>query len=168
MIKTILSFRLAFILVILSALLAAAQTVSESARQIPLAYDVDVVVIGGTTRGVAAAKAAAEKGATVFLAAPRPYLGVDMCGNYRLWLNEGEIPKSALAKAVFLTKNQTVKLRKSLAFTYKANVPTNKAHKDSSKKPLLSDEKASSPDKESVQYDTNVSIITDLKKKQKV
>ena len=35
-----------------------AQSVSESPRQLPLAYDVDVVVIGGTTRAVAAAEAA--------------------------------------------------------------------------------------------------------------
>ena len=78
-----------------------AQSVTESAREIPLAYDVDVVVVGGTTRGVAAAKAAAENGASVFLAAPRPYLGEDMCEPYRFWLNEGEVPKSNLAKAVF-------------------------------------------------------------------
>jgi len=31
------------------------QTIRESAREIPLAYDVDVVVVGGSTRGVAAA-----------------------------------------------------------------------------------------------------------------
>ena len=36
------------------------QSVTESAREIPLVYDVDVVVVGGTSRGVAAAKAAAD------------------------------------------------------------------------------------------------------------
>ena len=38
----------------------AASAVNESARKIPLAYDVDVVVVGGSTGGVAAAVAAAE------------------------------------------------------------------------------------------------------------
>ncbi|MFT5498112.1 MAG: heterodisulfide reductase subunit A-like polyferredoxin, partial [Kiritimatiellia bacterium] len=77
---------------------AAVQTVTESARDLPLAYDVDVVVIGGTTRGVAAAQAAAEAGASVFLAAPRPYLGEDMCGTFRLWLNPDETPQSPLGR----------------------------------------------------------------------
>ena len=49
--------------------------VLESARDIPVAYDVDVVVVGGSTGAVAAAAAAAKSGAKVFLAAPRHYLG---------------------------------------------------------------------------------------------
>lgn len=78
------------------------QSIVESAREIPLVYDVDVIVIGGTTRGVAAAIAAADAGATVFLAAERPYLGEDICATYRMWLEKDEIPKSDLAKALFL------------------------------------------------------------------
>ena len=49
--------------------------VLESGRDIPVVYEVDVVVIGGSTGAVAAAVQAAQSGATVFLAAPRPYLG---------------------------------------------------------------------------------------------
>ena len=55
-------------------------TVPESARKIPVAYDVDVVVVGGGVSAVAAATAAAKDGAKVFLAAPRPYLGQDLAG----------------------------------------------------------------------------------------
>ncbi|MGD0896196.1 MAG: FAD-dependent oxidoreductase [Thermoguttaceae bacterium] len=73
----------------------------ESARELPLAYDVDVVVVGGTSGGVAAACAAASRGATVFLAAPRPYVGEDLAGTMRLWLDEGETPDSPLAKRLF-------------------------------------------------------------------
>ena len=43
----------------------------ESKRKIPLVHEVDVVVVGGAT----AAVAAKEQGATVFLAAPRPFWG---------------------------------------------------------------------------------------------
>ena len=46
--------------------------VNESAREIPVAYSVDVVVVGGSTGAVAAACEAARSGAKVFLAAPRP------------------------------------------------------------------------------------------------
>lgn len=87
-------------------LFAAPKThVIESARKIPLAYDVDVIVIGGSTRGVSAAVAAAKEGARVFLAAERPYLGEDVCGTYRLWLEKEEKPSSELAKAMYLTPN---------------------------------------------------------------
>lgn len=44
--------------------------VNESARAIPVAYEVDVLVVGGGTGAVQAAVAAAEAGANVFLAAP--------------------------------------------------------------------------------------------------
>ncbi len=75
--------------------------VAESARNIPIAYTVDVVVVGGSTGAVASAVAAAEKGAKAFLAAPRPYLGEDVCAPMRLWLEEGEEPSSPLARDLF-------------------------------------------------------------------
>jgi len=77
------------------------RAVNESARDIPVSYDVDVVVVGGTSGGVAAAVEAAKKGATVFLAAQRPYLGQDLCGTYRLWLEQEEEPTSLLARKLF-------------------------------------------------------------------
>ena len=77
--------------------------VRESARQIPVVYDVDVVVVGGSTGGVAAAAEAARQGARVFLAAPKPYLGEDVCATQRFWLGENEHPTAALAKQLFGT-----------------------------------------------------------------
>ena len=53
---------------------------------IPVAYSVDVVVVGGSTGAVSAAEAASRSGAKVFLAAPRPYLGDDLTATLRLWL----------------------------------------------------------------------------------
>ena len=75
--------------------------VTESARRIPVAYEVDVVVAGGSSGAVAAAVAAAEGGARVFLAAPHPYLGEDICATNRLWMQEPEKPAHPLAKALF-------------------------------------------------------------------
>ena len=57
----------------------------QSEREIPIAYEVDVVVIGGSVAGVAAAVAAAQQGAKVFLVAQETYLGEDICGNFRYW-----------------------------------------------------------------------------------
>ncbi len=86
-------------------------SVRESAREIPLAYQVDVVVVGGTTGAVAAATAAAKAGAKVFLAAPRPFLGEDMTATYRLWLESDEKPESALAKEIFSAGSPTTPMK---------------------------------------------------------
>lgn len=70
----------------------------QSEREIPVAYKVDVVVVGGSTAGVAAAVAAARKGASVFLAAQEPYLGEDLCGTYRFFNGS---TKSELGQKIF-------------------------------------------------------------------
>ena len=75
--------------------------VNESARDIPVAYEVDVVVVGGGAGAVAAAIEAADAGASVFLAAPYPYLGEDMTATLRLWLEAGETSEHPLAQALF-------------------------------------------------------------------
>jgi hypothetical protein len=79
----------------------ATRPLRESGRKIPVIHEVDVVVVGGTTGAVAAAVAAAEKGARVVLVAPKPYLGEDMCATMRLWLEQDEQPATPLAKKVF-------------------------------------------------------------------
>ena len=135
--------------------------VAESARQIPVLYDVDVVVVGGTSAGVAAAAAAAD-GATVFLAAPRPYLGEDICGTYRLWLEPGEEPACPLAKAMFAEPPTAGQLRQSMPFTYQANADSAPPHKDSQPPAALCDGKYRSAASQSVQYNGDVNIVADL------
>lgn len=63
--------------------------------------DVDLVVVGGSSAAVAAALAASKCGLSVFLAAPRPYLGEDICAHERFWLEPDDAPACALAKALF-------------------------------------------------------------------
>ncbi len=73
----------------------------QSARRIPIAYDVDVVIIGGTSAAVAAAVSARIQGASVFLAAPEPYLGEDICGTYRLWARPEVAGRTELGRKLF-------------------------------------------------------------------
>jgi hypothetical protein len=73
----------------------------QSERNIPVAYHVDVVIIGGSMAAVAAAVEASHAGAKVFLAAMEPYLGEDVCGTYRLWTKDQSITNTALAKKIF-------------------------------------------------------------------
>ncbi len=85
--------------------------VTESERSIPVVDRADVVVVGGSTGAVAAAVAAAEEGAEVFLAAQRPHLGGDMCDTLRLWLEPGEEPTTPLAREVYGDSRATTPLR---------------------------------------------------------
>ncbi|MCY1721841.1 FAD-dependent oxidoreductase [Prolixibacteraceae bacterium Z1-6] len=73
----------------------------QSARQIPVAYDVDVVVIGGSTAGVAAAVEAARAGAKVFLLAQEPYLGEDVSGTFRLWTKDPSVLETELGTKIW-------------------------------------------------------------------
>ncbi|HAK96936.1 MAG TPA: hypothetical protein DCM87_18590 [Planctomycetes bacterium] len=75
--------------------------INESAREIPIVYDVDVVVAGGSTGAVAAAAEAARGGARVFLAAPRTYLGEDVCGTLRWRPAPEETPAGPRLRALF-------------------------------------------------------------------
>jgi len=74
--------------------------VTESARAIPIVHDIDVVVVGGSTGAVAAATEAARGGAKVFLAAPKAYLGEDVCATMRPWPEPGEPGPSPKAAAL--------------------------------------------------------------------
>lgn len=142
--------------------------VMESGRNVPVAYDVDVVVVGGTSGGVTAAAAAARNGARVFLAAPRPYLGEDICGTYRLWLEPGEQPLSDVAKALFAEPQAARQIQNEIPFSYDVDVASANLHKDSSPPSLLNDGKWHSAASQSVQYDGNATITADLSSEQRI
>ena len=138
--------------------------VLESARAIPVAYDVVVVVVGGSTGAVAAAVQAARDGAKVFLAAPRPYLGDDMTATLRLWLEPDEMPTSPLGKEIFLgsAASGAWPHPRAMKYTYGADQPSYERHLDTVPPSLLCDGAWGSAIKQSVQYNGDVTIIADL------
>jgi len=147
----------------------AAQAVNQPARKLPVAYQVDVAVIGGSTGGVAAAVAAAEAGAKVFLAAERPYLGDDITATLQLWLEAGETPDTPLAAAIY--KDPLAGYGpdpRRIALTYTADRKTAKQHADTNPPSVLTDGQSDSSSKHSVQYDGDVQIVADLGKSQAV
>ena len=83
-----------------------ADVVVEMAKELPLAYDVDVVVAGGSLAGVEAACAAADAGASVLVVESRPYLGYDICANQKLWLDPDEMPETRITRWLFKDKRQ--------------------------------------------------------------
>jgi ribulose 1,5-bisphosphate synthetase/thiazole synthase len=141
---------------------AAERAIDQSARDIPIAYEVDVVVVGGSSAAVAAAVAAAEQGAKVFLAAPRPYLGEDLCATYRLWLKADEQPDDPLAAELFTLPPSLAGIR----YTYQADQPSAGKHPDTQPPVMLADGRWGSAFTQSVQYDDDVTISIDLGKKQ--
>lgn len=146
----------------LSTRLASDDVVAESARDIPVLHNVDVVVVGGGSGAVSAAVAAAENGARVFLAAPRPYLGEDICGTYRLWLEPDEEPMSPLAAALFAEPDTAAQLLNTIPFTYEADVESAAPHKDTPSSTGLRDGNWRSATSESVQYNGDVNLTIDL------
>jgi flavin-dependent dehydrogenase len=136
----------------------AESVVNESARSLPLVYEADVAVVGGSTGAVAAAVSAAESGARVFLAAPRPYLGEDMCAPFLLWLEPGETPESDLEKNLFRDAGRA----RGLLFTYEADLPSVDKHVDTDPPAMLTDGRWGTAFTQSVQYNGDVSIIADL------
>lgn len=85
--------------------------VFQSEREIPIVKTVDVVIIGGTVPAVAAAVSAAKNGASVFLVAPRLYLGEDLCATLRLEIDKNRILKTQLEKQIFENKLKTTPLK---------------------------------------------------------
>lgn len=147
--------------------LFAQETILETAREIPVSYDVDVVVVGGTSGAITAAVAAANNGASVFLAAPRPYLGEDVAGTLRLWLEDGDEPVSDLEKALFERKAPVTGFPDRLDFSYEADKTAGRTHPDP-KNALLKDGKWQLSAHESVQFDEDVTLVADLGKMAKV
>lgn len=87
------------------ALAAEPAMLQETARQIPVAAQVDVVVVGGSSAACAAAAGAAQSGAKVFLISPRPYLGDDLAGRLRLWLEAKGVAKGTPAECIWGESN---------------------------------------------------------------
>lgn len=143
----------------LAAGLLAAPSVLETGRQLPVAYDVDVVVVGGNSAGVAAAAAAADAGSSVFLAAEQTYLGDDIAGTLRLALEPGEDPAANPLAAKIWSEGGD---RTGLPFTYKASVPSVAGHKDSEPPAMLSDGAYESITTRSVEYSGPFTLSVDL------
>ena len=138
-----------------------ARSVMESQRQLPIAYSVDVVVVGGSTHAVAAAAAAARKGAKVFLAAPRPYLGEDLCATLRLSPSPGAAPATELARRIFAPSLDGFPIE-GLPFSYETDRPASAKHSDTQPRSVLTDGHRAHASAHSVQYDGTVTITADL------
>ena len=149
-------------LLTLSSAAFAQEAVQQTARDVPVAATVDVVVVGGNSGAVAAAVAAAKSGAKVFLTSSRPYLGEDLAGTLRLALEPGETPEDPLAKSLFVP--DAPMLNQGIPFTYEADLPSAVKHKDTKRPSLLNDGQWADAQHESVQYDGDVSIVLDLGK----
>jgi len=81
--------------------LVRAGTVLEAARELPVAQETDVVVVGGSCAAVAAAQTAGKMGMRVYLVTSYDTLGEDLAGTLRLWATGAEAASSPLMKSLF-------------------------------------------------------------------
>ena len=94
-----------------SYMVASSDRIVEGETSLPLAYDVDVLVAGGSLAGVEAACVASDKGASVLVIESRPYLGYDICANQKLWLEQGETPQTDITRWIFDGKRQQTPMK---------------------------------------------------------
>ncbi len=69
--------------------------------ELPIAYSVDVVVVGASEAGVSAALSAAENGAEVLLLSRNYYVGRQVTAKRRCWFVSGESSSNAIAEKMF-------------------------------------------------------------------
>jgi len=99
--------RLSLILIAMATLLntscgdEAAAAFIDKGRSLQVAYEVDVVIAGGSSAAVSAAVNTVAQGSSVFLLADRPYLGEDLCTTLNLALGAGEKPIAPLSKEIY-------------------------------------------------------------------
>ncbi|MFA7171794.1 MAG: FAD-dependent oxidoreductase [Kiritimatiellia bacterium] len=121
----------------------------QTAREIPVIRDADVVVVGGGSAAVAAAIAAKTNGASVFLVAPRTYLGDDLAGTRELWLAPvPEVNTQPLAQKIF---------KLNMPFSYTTSIAAEEYHSDNGGT-RLTDGVQYNAASGSVQFNNNVAI----------
>lgn len=98
-----------FFFIFLSNFAFSQERIAEGSKKLQVAYDVDIVIAGGSTYAVTAAISAAEQGAKVFLTTDRPYLGEDLCQHMDYFLT---LPhEDPLIKKIWAGKTQTTPLQ---------------------------------------------------------
>ena len=125
---------------------------------LPVVQDVDVFVAGGGAGAVAAACAAKAAGASVFLAAPRPQLGEDVCGKLRLRREPGDDAGDVLFAEVFAPD---LAPRETLGYSYSyENEPSSGV--DDSARERLRDGRCVNLAKDGVGFSGDVFVRVDL------
>ena len=137
---------------------ALALCMGAGAAEVPVVRKADIVIVGGSSAAVSAALAAKEAGAEVFLIAPRPYLGEDMAGTLRVVRDATDDERSPLFRESFDPARAD---RRGLPYVYSVDQKPNKIHSDP-KCVLLNDGKLGRPERDSVQFDCDVTVTVDL------
>lgn len=149
----------------------------DGERTIAISYDVDVLVLGGTTSAVAAAEESAKVGAKTMLLTDCNYLGEDLTATLRLWRPDASKLDDPLVQALYndpkdatgvLDVNGLLKQDGRIALTYSVEGQINKNHPDTATKNRLSDGVIGTIQKDSLQTDGAMVLHLDLSEAKKV
>ncbi|WP_309380521.1 FAD-dependent oxidoreductase [Cerasicoccus frondis] len=83
----------------------------DISQQLPVVKTVDVLILGGTSGAITLALSAQQSGLSAFVAAPRTYLGEDICGAYRYWPSAIPGEQDTLAEQIFSEPKPPTPLR---------------------------------------------------------
>ncbi|MDR1963733.1 MAG: FAD-dependent oxidoreductase [Planctomycetaceae bacterium] len=156
------------------------EVIGTSDRTLPIAYKVDVLILGGSTGAVAAAQEASKTGAETMLLTQYPYLGEDLTATLRLWHNENDknqvtdpLFETLINDPIYGTKSESelellLRHPKKLPFTYEVLQEIASQHPETREKNRLIDGNAASPRNDSLQVNGNMTVVLDLGAKQDV
>lgn len=152
-------------------------SLQQDSETIPVAFDVDVLVIGGGTAHVAAAVEAQKNGAKTLLITPLPYLGDDLTGTLEIWTPLDEEVTEPLAVSLVNdtfrrvstpSRLTAVQAKSKLPLSYTIVEPIDKKHGESPQKNRLTDGIIEDPSHNSVQVNSDMTVHMDFGKKQSV
>ena len=120
---------------------------SDGDRPIPVSYETDVLILGGTTAAVAAAEESAKSGAKTMLVTDNYYLGDDLTATLRLWKPEQQPHDPLVAslyndpETVVVPPNLDALLKRAdrLPFQYVIEEPLKENHRENATNNRLSD-----------------------------
>jgi hypothetical protein len=160
---------------------AGVSVIATSDRTLPIAYNVDVLILGGSTGAVAAAQESSAAGAETMLLTQYPYLGEDLTATLRLWHNENEnkeenpdpLFETIMNDPIYAATNESeiellLRHPKKLSFSYEVLQEIIANHPETPAKNRLTDGKAASPRNDSLQVNSNMTVVLDLGSKQDV
>ena len=168
------------VLVVSNSLQAEDRFITVADREVPIVEDVDLLVVGGDTASVIAAVEASRQGAKVLLLTHLPYLGDDMAGTLRLWVDPEKKANATdpLVRTLYNdpypnrplpTMADLLESEKKLPFTYKILEPIDPMHPEVKKDtPRLIDGKAEDAATESLQVNGDATVIVDLQEEKTV
>lgn len=154
------------------------QYLRDADRRIPVSYETDVLILGGSTQAVAAAVESARAGAKTMLVTNDNYLGDDLTATLRLWKPENEKIDDPLIKSLYEDPGAVIPLpdggkllerKDRIPYRYDVIEELDDKHRENESKNRLSDGRIGTIEDDSLQTkDGPMTVRLDLERPEDV